>query len=101
MRVGFILKNVRLPKNAKSGSQFQLAFVSNIFGEHIHFFYFIFVSMKYNHQGVANFVCLISRFFVKKKLVFEDMILQKEMSNYLFSELNNILSKEKEAFISA
>ena len=39
MRVGFILKNVRLPKNAKSGSQFQLAFVSNIFGENIHFFF--------------------------------------------------------------
>ena len=95
MLVGFILKNVRLPKNAKSSSQFQLAFVSNIFGEHIHFFHFIFVSMKFNHQRVANFVCLISRFFVRKKLVFENMILQKEMSNYLFSELNDILSKEK------
>ena len=92
MRVGFILKNVRLPKNAKSAGQFQLAFVSNVFGEHIHFFFKIFVSMKYNHQGVANFVCLISRFFVKKKLVFEDLRLQKEISNYLFSELNNILS---------
>ena len=84
MRVGFILKNVRLPKNAKSGSQFQLAFVSNIFGEHIHFFFKIFVSMKYNHQGVASFVCLISRFFVKKKLAFEDMRLQTKMSNYVF-----------------
>ena len=101
MRVGLILKNVRLPKNAKSGSRFQLAFVSNIFGEHIHFFFKSFVSMKYNHQGMANFVCLTSRFFVKKKLVFEDLRLQKEISNYLFSELNNILSKQKEAFISS
>ena len=70
MRVGFILKNVRLPKNAKSGSQFQLAFVSNIFGEHIQLFYFIFVSMKHNHQGVANFCLFNFTHFCRKETRF-------------------------------